>query len=106
MRRTVQAYVLRLPVSYFDSTKSDILISRIMTDAEGIRNLVGTGLVQLIGGLLTGAAALVVLFFLNWRLTAIAILILGCFGGGMAFAFTKLPPRFRGRGRLSPQGPG
>src|SRR6266508_4443704 len=51
MRRTVQAYVLRLPVSYFDSTKSGILISRIMTDAEGIRNLVGTGLVQLIGRL-------------------------------------------------------
>src|SRR5881392_3061773 len=101
MRRTVQAYVLRLPISYFDSTKSGILISRIMTDAEGIRNLVGTGLVQLIGGLLTGAAALVVLFFLNWRLTAIAILILGCFGGGMAFAFTKLRPLFRERGKLN-----
>src|SRR5438034_1255670 len=101
MRRTVQAYVLRLPISYFDSTKSGILISRIVTDAEGIRNLVGTGLVQLIGGLLTGAAALVVLFFLNWRLTAIAILILGCFGGGMAFAFTKLRPLFRERGKLN-----
>ncbi|HEX9394631.1 MAG TPA: ABC transporter ATP-binding protein, partial [Gemmatimonadales bacterium] len=97
MRRTVQAYVLRLPVSYFDSTKSGILISRIMTDAEGIRNLVGTGLVQLIGGLLTGAVALVVLFVLNWRLTAIAILLLGCFGGGMAYAFAKLRPLFRER---------
>src|SRR5881296_1708793 len=101
MRRTVQAYVLRLPVSYFDSTKSGILISRIMTDAEGIRNLVGTGLVQLIGGLLTGAVALVVLFVLNWRLTAIAILILGCFGGGMAYAFAKLRPLFRDRGKLN-----
>src|SRR5881296_145359 len=101
MRRTVQAYVLRLPISYFDSTKSGILISRIMTDAEGIRNLVGTGLVQLIGGLLTGAAALVVLFVLNWRLTAIAILVLGCFGGGMAFAFTKLRPLFRERGKIN-----
>src|SRR5438034_1342453 len=101
MRRTVQAYVLRLPISYFDSTKSGILISRIMTDAEGIRNLVGTGLVQLIGGLLTGAAALVVLFVLNWRLTAIAILVLGCFGGGMAFAFTKLRPMFRERGKIN-----
>src|SRR5207245_1421066 len=65
MRRTVQAFVLRLPVSYFDSTKSGILISRIMTDAEGIRNLVGTGLVQLLGGLLTAAIALAVLFYLN-----------------------------------------
>src|SRR5207237_1037579 len=83
MRRTVQAYVLRLPVSYFDSTKSGILISRIMSDAEGIRNLVGTGLVQLVGGLVTGAIALGVLFYLNWRLTLFAILILGCFAGAM-----------------------
>ena len=101
MRRTVQAYVLRLPVAYFDSTKSGILISRIMTDAEGIRNLVGTGLVQLVGGLLTAAIALGVLFYLNWRLTAIAILILACFGGGMAYAFTKLRPLFRERGKIN-----
>src|SRR5881398_2524637 len=101
MRRTVQAYVLRLPVSYFDSTKSGILISRIMSDAEGIRNLVGTGLVQLIGGVLTGAVALVVLFVLNWRLTAIAILILACFGAGMALAFTRLRPLFRERGKIN-----
>src|SRR6266480_5216442 len=101
MRRTVQAYVLRLPVSYFDSTKSGILISRIMSDAEGIRNLVGTGLVQLAGGLITAAIALGVLFYLNWRLTLIAILILGCFGGGMAYAFAKLRPLFRDRGKLN-----
>src|SRR6184192_4196108 len=93
MRRTVQAYVLRLPVSYFDSTKSGILISRIMSDPEGIR--------QLVGGLLTGAVALVVLFVLNWRLTAIAILILACFGAGMALAFTKLRPLFRERGKIN-----
>src|SRR5213594_1430458 len=101
MRRTVQAYVLRLPISYFDSTKSGILISRIMTDAEGIRNLVGTGLVQLTGGLFTAAIALGVLFYLNWRLTLIAILILACFGGGMAYAFTKLRPLFRDRGKMN-----
>src|SRR5881394_3085587 len=101
MRRTVQAYVLRLPVSYFDSTKSGILISRIMSDAEGIRNLVGTGLVQLVGGLVTGALALGVLFYLNWRLTLIAILLLACFGGGMAYAFAKLRPLFRERGKLN-----
>jgi subfamily B ATP-binding cassette protein MsbA len=97
----VQAYVLRLPVSYFDSTKSGILISRIMSDAEGIRNLVGTGLVQLVGGLVTAALALGVLFYLNWRLTVIAILILACFGGGMAYAFTKLRPLFRERSKLN-----
>ncbi len=101
MRRTVQSYVLRLPVSYFDSTKSGILISRIMNDAEGIRNLVGTGLVQLIGGLFTGAIALVVLFVLNWKLTAIAILILGLFGGGMAYAFARLRPLFRERSKIN-----
>ena len=57
MRKDVQAHVLRLPVSYFDSTKTGVLISRIMTDPEGIRNLVGTGLVPLIGGLLTAIIA-------------------------------------------------
>jgi subfamily B ATP-binding cassette protein MsbA len=72
-----------------------------MNDAEGIRNLVGTGLVQLVGGLVTAAIALGVLFYLNWRLTVIAILILACFGGGMAYAFAKLRPLFRERGKLN-----
>jgi ABC-type multidrug transport system fused ATPase/permease subunit len=101
MRKTVQAFVLRLPIAYFDSTKTGVLISRIMTDAEGIRNLVGTGLVQLAGGLVTAGIALGVLFWLNWRLTAMAILILAVFGGGMAYAFTKLRPLFRDRGKLN-----
>ncbi|MGH7568879.1 MAG: ABC transporter ATP-binding protein [Gemmatimonadales bacterium] len=101
MRKAIQAYVLRLPISYFDSTKTGVLISRIMTDAEGIRNLVGTGLVQLLGGLVTGSIALGVLFYLNWRLTTIAILILAVFGGGMAYAFTKLRPLFRERGKIN-----
>ena len=101
MRRKVQSYVLRLPINYFDSTKSGILISRIMTDAEGIRNLVGTGLVQMVGGLVTAAIALGWLFKLNWQLTSFAILILGTFGGGMAFAFSKLRPLFRERGKIN-----
>ncbi len=101
MRKSVQAFVLRLPIGYFDSTKTGILISRIMTDAEGIRNLVGTGLVQLVGGLVTASIALGVLFWLNWQLTAVSILILGLFGGGMAFAFAKLRPLFRERGKLN-----
>ena len=100
MRRRVQAHVLRLPVSYFDRTKSGILISRIMTDAEGIRNLVGTGLVHLTGGLFTAVIAVGVLFYLNARLTLAAILILGVFGGTMAFAFTRLRPVFRKRGEI------
>src|ERR1700694_5179942 len=83
------------------STTTAVLISRIMTDAEGIRNLVGTGLVQLVGGLVTAGIALGVLFWLNWQLTAMAILVLAVFGGGMAYAFTKLRPLFRDRGKLN-----
>jgi ABC-type multidrug transport system fused ATPase/permease subunit len=101
MRREVEAHVMRLPVRFFDSTKSGVLISRIMTDAEGIRNLVGTGLVQLSGGLVTAIIALGVLFYLNWRLTASTILILGVFGALMAFAFTRLRPIFRERGQIN-----
>jgi subfamily B ATP-binding cassette protein MsbA len=101
MRKTVQEHIARLPISYFDSTKTGVLISRVMTDADGIRNLVGTGLVQLTGGLFTAAIALTVLFYLNWRLTAITILILAVFGGALAFAFTRLRPLFRERGKLN-----
>jgi len=101
MRKDVEAHVMRLPIRYFDSTKSGILISRIMTDAEGIRNLVGTGLVQLTGSILTAVMALGVLLYLNWRLTTITILILGAFGGGMATAFKRLRPLFRERGQIN-----
>lgn len=100
MRRAVQNHVSRLPVSYFDSTKTGVLISRIMTDAEGIRNLVGTGLVQLIGGILTAVVAVGVLLWLNWQLTAITIVVLLAFGGGLAFAFMRLRPLFRERGKI------
>ncbi len=97
MRRRVEAHVLRLPVGYFDGTQSGVLVSRIMNDAEGIRNLVGTGLVQLSGGLVTAVLALGVLFWLNWALTSVTLVILLVFGGGMAFAFNKLRPIFRER---------
>ncbi|MGH7464734.1 MAG: ABC transporter transmembrane domain-containing protein, partial [Longimicrobiales bacterium] len=69
LRLSVQQHVLRLPTSYFDSTKSGVLISRIMTDPEGIRNLVGTGIIQLIGGVFTATIALAFLIAINWRLT-------------------------------------
>jgi ABC-type multidrug transport system fused ATPase/permease subunit len=100
MRKRVQEHIARLPIRYFDSTQTGVLISRIMNDAEGIRNLVGTGLVQLIGGLMTAAIALVVLFYLNWRLTSITLLALAAFGGVMAVAFKKLRPLFRERGQI------
>jgi len=101
MRKSVQEHVARLPIRYFDSTQTGVLISRIMTDAEGIRNLVGTGLVQLIGSLVTAAIGLVVLFYLNWRLTSVTLLALAAFGGVMAFAFNKLRPLFRERGQIN-----
>ena len=101
MRKEVEAHVMRLPIRYFDSTKTGILISRIMSDAEGIRNLVGTGLVQLTGSLLTATIALFVLLYLNWRLTIVTIVILGLFGGGMATAFKRLRPLFRERGQIN-----
>jgi ABC-type multidrug transport system fused ATPase/permease subunit len=101
MRKDIEAHVMRLPIRYFDSTKSGILISRIMTDAEGIRNLVGTGLVQLTGSILTASIAMCVLLYLNWKLTTVTILILGAFGGGMATAFKRLRPLFRERGQIN-----
>ncbi|MGE5244972.1 MAG: ABC transporter ATP-binding protein [Betaproteobacteria bacterium] len=101
MRKNVEAHVMRLPIRYFDSTKSGILISRIMTDAEGIRNLVGTGLVQLTGSILTAGLALCVLLYLNWRLTTVTIIILSVFGVGMATAFKRLRPLFRERGQIN-----
>ncbi|MEQ1574186.1 MAG: ABC transporter ATP-binding protein [Vicinamibacterales bacterium] len=101
MRKRVQAHVMRLPVRYFDSTQTGVLLSRIMSDAEGIRNLVGSGLVQLAGGFVTAVMGLGVLFWLNWRLTAITILVLGSFAGGMAYAFRTLRPLFRERGKIN-----
>jgi ABC-type multidrug transport system fused ATPase/permease subunit len=101
MRKSVQQHISRLPIRYFDSTQTGILISRIMTDAEGLRNLVGTGLVQLAGSLVTAAIVLVWLFYLNWRLTSITLLALGAFGSVMALAFKRLRPIFRERGKIN-----
>jgi len=101
MRKKVQAQISRLPISYFDSTQTGKLISRIMNDAEGIRNLVGTGLVQLAGSFVTAAVALGVLFWLNWRLTSVTILVLGSFGGALVYAFQRLRPLFRERGEIT-----
>ncbi len=101
MRKKVQAKIERLPVSYFDSTQSGQLISRIMSDAEGIRNLVGTGLVQLVGSIVTALISIVVLFWLNWRLTSVTIIVLAVFGGALYYAFKKLRPIFRERQQIN-----
>jgi ATP-binding cassette, subfamily B, putative efflux pump len=103
MRIRVQAHVERLPISYFDSTQTGKLVSRIMTDAEGVKNLVGTGLVQLSGSIVTAAISIGVLFYLNWRLTTLTIVVLLAFGGSIAYAFIKLRPLFRERGEIYSQ---
>ena len=101
MRKQVMTHVSRLPINYFDSTQTGVLISRIMTDAEGIRNLVGTGLVQLAGGVVTATIALAWLFYLNWRLTTLTLAILVIFGITMAVGFSRLRPVFRARGKIN-----
>jgi subfamily B ATP-binding cassette protein MsbA len=100
MRQRLHAHVLRLPTRYFDSTRSGELIARVMNDAEGIRNLVGTGLVLLAGGFLTAGLALGVLVWLNWKLTLVNLVVVAAFGGLVAFAFQRLRPIFRERSKI------
>jgi subfamily B ATP-binding cassette protein MsbA len=101
MRRRVLNKVTRLPVRFFDEHQTGVLISRVMTDAEGIRNLVGTGIVQLVGGVFTALMALGVLVYLNWGMTLVILVLLAIFGGGMTMAFNKLRPIFRERGKIN-----
>jgi subfamily B ATP-binding cassette protein MsbA len=101
MRRLVAEHVMRLPVRYFDATQTGVLISRVMNDADGIRNLVGTGLVQLSGGIVTAVLSLGILLYLNWQLTLATIAVLLAFGGAMSYAFKTLRPLFRERGRIT-----
>jgi subfamily B ATP-binding cassette protein MsbA len=101
MRRRVEAHVMRLPVRYFDKTQTGVLIARVMNDAEGIRNLVGTGLVQLTGSVVTAVFALGFLLYLNWHLTLVTILVLAVFGGALGYAFKTLRPLFRERGQIT-----
>ena len=100
LRRQVHRHVLRLPVGYFDSVKSGEMVSRVLNDAEGIRNLVGTGLVQLVGSVVTAAAALGVLLWLNWKLTFATLSVMMLFLVGMTAAFKKVRPLFRQRGKI------
>ena len=100
-RLRVQQHVGLLPVRFFEEHKTGELISRIMSDAEGIRNLVGTGFVQLVGGSITAAVAFCVLLWLNWRLTLLTLAMLLIFAAIMVFGFNRLRPIFRERSRLN-----
>ena len=100
LRQKVQSHVARLPVSYFDTHKSGELVSRIMNDVEGVRNLVGTGLVEFVGGTLTALLALVVLLNISPLLTGLALAVVLSFGFVLQKAFSTLRPIFRERGKI------
>jgi ABC-type multidrug transport system fused ATPase/permease subunit len=100
LRSQVQQHVLQLPVRIFDNTKTGELVSRIMDDVEGVRNLVGTGLVQLVGGVVTAIVAFVFLIRIDAVMTALALVPLMGFAFVSTKAFAKLRPAFRERGRI------
>jgi subfamily B ATP-binding cassette protein MsbA len=101
MRVRVQSHIGRLPIRYYDANKTGALVSRIMSDVEGVRNLVGTGLVELIGGLFTAVIAFVLLIRINATLTSIAIGFLLVFGLILQKAFKSIRPIFRERGKIN-----
>ncbi|MGH9613084.1 MAG: ABC transporter ATP-binding protein, partial [Bryobacteraceae bacterium] len=101
LRRRVQAHVGRLPVAFYDANKTGTLVSRIMSDVEGIRNLVGTGLVELTGGMLTAVIVLALLFRISPRMTLIALSILIVFSLVLRTAFKTIRPIFRERAKIN-----
>jgi ABC-type multidrug transport system fused ATPase/permease subunit len=101
MRIRVQSHVGKLPVRYYDSNKTGALVSRIMSDVEGVRNLVGTGLVELIGGIFTSIIAFVLLVRINATLTFVALGFLMVFGLILRKAFKSIRPIFRERGKIN-----
>jgi subfamily B ATP-binding cassette protein MsbA len=103
LRKRIQQHVQRLPVRYFDATKTGVLVSRVMNDADGIRNLVGTGLLQLVGGVVTAAVATGILFHFSARLASIVFGAFFIFGGVLAWAFRTVRPLFKQRGEMNAQ---
>jgi len=101
LRAQVQKKVLSLPISFFDNTKSGALVSRIMSDVEGVRNLIGTGLVQLVGGTITAVVSLVLLIRINALMTLFVFLPVGIFGYVALRAFKYIRPIFRNRGKIN-----
>jgi len=101
LRQGVQVHISHLPVAFYDSNKTGTLVSRIMTDVEGVRNLLGTGLVDLVGGLLTSGIAMVVLFRISPAMTILAFSFLLCFAIALNKAFRTIRPIFRQRGKIN-----
>jgi subfamily B ATP-binding cassette protein MsbA len=101
LRRKVQEHVGRLPVAYYDSNKTGVLVSRIMTDVEGVRNLIGTGLIEFVGGILTALIALFLLLRISPLLTGLALFFIAAFALGLSQAFRRIRPIFRERGKIN-----
>jgi len=101
LRKQVQAHIGRLPVSFYDANKTGVLVSRIMSDVEGIRNLIGTGLVEFVGGLMTAVFALIYLLRTSALMTVVAFSIVLCFGIGISQAFKTIRPIFRARPKIN-----
>jgi ABC-type multidrug transport system fused ATPase/permease subunit len=101
LRRQVQAHIGRLPISFYDANKTGVLVSRIMSDVEGVRNLIGTGLVEFVGGLMTAVIALVYLLHTSVAMTGLAFSILVVFGVGINWAFKTIRPIFRARPKIT-----
>ncbi len=101
MRIKIQDHIGRLPVRFYDSNKTGTLVSRIMSDVEGVRNLVGTGLVELAGGLVTAVIATVVLFRTSASMTLVVLIVLLLFGVVLQRAFRTVRPIFRERGKIN-----
>jgi subfamily B ATP-binding cassette protein MsbA len=95
LRVQVQRKILSLPVSYFDNNKSGALVSRIMTDVEGVRNIIGTGLVQLVGGTITAIISLILLIRINPIMTFSTLIPIGVFAFVAMKAFKKIRPIFK-----------
>ncbi|MDP9147523.1 MAG: ABC transporter ATP-binding protein/permease [Acidobacteriota bacterium] len=101
LRKQVQAHIGRLSVAFYDANKTGVLVSRIMSDVEGVRNLIGTGLVEFAGGLMTGVLALFVLLRISVTMTVIAFSVLLVFGIGLNKAFSTIRPIFRARPKIT-----
>jgi len=101
LRCQVQAHIARLPVAFYDSNKTGVLVSRIMSDVEGVRNLIGTGLVEFVGGLLTATFASIILLRISVFMTGLACLILLGFGLALRKAFAVIRPIFRARPKIN-----
>ena len=101
LRRQVQAHIGRLPVSFYDANKTGVLVSRIMSDVEGVRNLIGTGLVEFVGGLMTAVIALAYLLYTSAAMTGVAFAILVVFGFAINKAFATIRPIFRARPKIT-----